>query len=69
MAVAACTGITVWGFTDAHSWLNDEHWGQLRGPLPHYPLLFDEDFRAKPMFFGMRDAFLAPPGTAALPSK
>jgi endo-1,4-beta-xylanase len=56
MAVPQCTGITVWGLTDAHSWLNDPHWGQLRGPLPHYPLPFDEEYRPKPMFHGIVEA-------------
>ncbi len=59
VAVAQCTGVTVWGFTDAHSWLNDAHWGALRGTLPHYPLPFDAEVRPKPMFFGILDAFRA----------
>ncbi len=60
VAVARCTGITVWGFTDAHTWLNDPHWGALRGPLPHDPLPFDDECRPKPMYFGMLDALAGP---------
>jgi endo-1,4-beta-xylanase len=61
VAVPRCTGITVWGFTDAHTWLNDAHWGALRGPLPHYPLPFDDDYRAKPLYYGILDALAAAP--------
>lgn len=66
MSVPQCSGITVWGLTDAHSWLNDPHWGQLRGPLPHSPLPFDEDYRPKPMFDGILGA-LSSGGAAAVP--
>jgi endo-1,4-beta-xylanase len=48
-ALPACSGVTFWGFTDRYSWLNDAHWGALRGRLPHRPLPFDADYRAKPM--------------------
>jgi endo-1,4-beta-xylanase len=61
MSVPQCTGITLWGLTDAHSWLNDPHWGQLRGPLPHDPLAFDEDDHRKPMFYGILEALSASP--------
>jgi GH35 family endo-1,4-beta-xylanase len=43
--------VTFWGFTDAHSWI-DAFFGA------DDPLLFDEEYRAKPAFFGVRDAFL-----------
>ena len=49
VALPACSGVTFWGFTDRYSWLNDAHWGALRGRLPHRPLPFDADYRAKPM--------------------
>jgi endo-1,4-beta-xylanase len=65
-SIPQCTGITIWGFTDAHSWLNDEQWGlKLRGPMPHYPLPFDQDYRPKPMFYGILDGFS---GSAAAPA-
>ena len=56
VAVPACSGITFWGVTDRYSWLNDPHWGQLRGRGPHYPLPFDADYRPKPMAAGIADA-------------
>ena len=50
VAVARCEAVTFWGFTDAHSWV-DGVFG------PDDPLLFDEQYRAKPAFFGVEDAF------------
>ena len=49
VALPACTGVTFWGLTDRYSWLNDAHWGQLRGRQPHKPLPFDADYQPKPM--------------------
>lgn len=57
VAVEACSGITFWGLTDRYSWLNSPRWGALRGQLPHYPLPFDADYRAKPMIAGILDAY------------
>ncbi|HEY2408642.1 MAG TPA: endo-1,4-beta-xylanase [Polyangiaceae bacterium] len=57
LSVERCTGITLWGFTDKHTWLNDAKWGALRGRLPHRPLPFDENYRSKPMFDGILEAF------------
>jgi GH35 family endo-1,4-beta-xylanase len=51
VAVPRCEAVTFWGFTDAHSWV-DSFFG------PDDPLLFDEQYRAKPAFFGVQDAFL-----------
>jgi GH35 family endo-1,4-beta-xylanase len=51
MAVPRCDAVTFWGFTDAHSWI-DSFFGA------DDPLLFDEQYRAKPAFFGVLDAFL-----------
>ena len=56
LALEACSGITFWGLTDRYSWLNSPRWGALRGQLPHYPLPFDADYRAKPMVAGILDA-------------
>ncbi|MES2648777.1 MAG: endo-1,4-beta-xylanase [Bacteroidota bacterium] len=39
--------VTLWGATDAHSWLND--W-PVRG-RKNYPLLFDREFKPKPAFY------------------
>ena len=51
VAVPRCEAVTFWGFTDAHSWI-DSAFGA------DDPLLFDEQYRAKPAFFGVQDAFL-----------
>ena len=47
VAVPRCEAVTLWGFTDAHSWI-DAAFG------PDDPLVFDEQYRAKPGFFGSR---------------
>lgn len=54
--VDKCTGITLWGASDADSWLCTERWARLRGRGPHYPLAFDADLDPKPMYFGILDA-------------
>jgi endo-1,4-beta-xylanase len=46
-----CHAVTFWGFTDAHSWI-DSSFGE------DAPLLFDAQYRAKPAFFGVEDAYL-----------
>jgi len=46
-----CHAVTFWGFTDAHSWI-DSFFG------PDDPLLFDEAYRPKPAYEGVRDALL-----------
>ena len=51
VAEPRCEAVTFWGFTDAHSWI-DGRFGA------DDPLLFDEQYRAKPAFFGVQDAFL-----------
>ena len=51
LTVPRCEAVTLWGFTDAHSWI-DSFFGA------DDPLVFDEQYRAKPAFFGMQDAFL-----------
>jgi endo-1,4-beta-xylanase len=62
VAVDKCSGITFWGLTDSDSWLNDAHWGQLRGKGPHYALLFNGDMQPKPVVSGVLEALeKAPP--------
>ena len=51
VAEPACESVTFWGFTDAHTWV-DEFFG------PDDPLLFDERYYAKPAFYGVQDAYL-----------
>jgi GH35 family endo-1,4-beta-xylanase len=53
MAVARCHAVTLWGFTDKYSWI-DSFFG------PDDPLIFDELYRKKPAYYGMREALLAP---------
>jgi endo-1,4-beta-xylanase len=52
LSVPACQGITFWGFSDAHSWI-DGTFGPGLIPLP-----FDEDYLPKPAYEGARDALL-----------
>lgn len=56
LAVPACKAITFWGLADPQSWLATPRWGQLRGRGPHLPLLFDADYRRKPVFDGVAAA-------------
>jgi len=49
VAEPRCDGITFWGFTDAHSWI-DAQFGA------DDPLLFDEQYAAKPAYYGVLDA-------------
>jgi GH35 family endo-1,4-beta-xylanase len=49
VAEPQCDGVTFWGFTDAHSWI-DAQFGA------DDPLLFDEQYAAKPAYYGVLDA-------------
>jgi GH35 family endo-1,4-beta-xylanase len=49
VAEPRCDGVTFWGFTDAHSWI-DAQFGA------DDPLLFDEQYAAKPAYYGVFDA-------------
>ena len=46
LAVTLCSGITMWGIDDAHTWLDSF----LAITAPNRPLLFDEMLRAKPAY-------------------
>jgi endo-1,4-beta-xylanase len=52
VAQPACKAITVWGLTDKYSWLNRSSCEAPR------PLLFDDNYLAKPAYTGVLDAFL-----------
>lgn len=56
MAVPQCVAITFWGLIDHDSWLEDPHWGALRGRLPHHALLFNNAYEPKPIVLGVLDA-------------
>lgn len=53
LAVAACGEITLWGFTDAHTWV-DGFVGTESNPL-----LFDEEYRPKPAYQAVRETLAA----------
>lgn len=54
LAVTLCSGITVWGVDDAHTWLDSF----LSITAPNRPLLFDEELQAKPAYDSVVDALL-----------
>ena len=49
----ACKGITFWGFTDAHSWMD----GSWMFPKPNEPYFYDKDMNPKPIIKALYDAF------------
>ena len=49
VAESRCDGVTFWGFTDAHSWI-DAQFGA------DDPLLFDDQYAVKPAYYGVLDA-------------
>ena len=49
VAEPRCDAVTFWGFTDAHSWI-DAQFGA------DDPLLFDDQYGAKPAYYGVLDA-------------
>ncbi len=52
LRVIGCDGVTTWGITDAHTWIDGTF-----GP-GYVPLLLDEDYGRKPAYYGVRDALL-----------
>jgi endo-1,4-beta-xylanase len=50
LSIAACRRITLWGFTDRYTWIDD-----FFGP-GHDPLPLGEEYERKPAYFGLRDA-------------
>ncbi len=51
------TSVTIWGITDGSTWLNNDdqqYW--LNNIKPQYPLLFDDNYYAKPAFYGVLEA-------------
>ncbi len=51
MRVPDCEGVTTWGFTDKHSWIDSTF-------APDDPLQYDESYERKPAYYGMVDGFL-----------
>jgi GH35 family endo-1,4-beta-xylanase len=47
----ACTGIYLWGFTDRHTWVTHFYYDD-------EPLIFNEDYEAKPAYESLKEALL-----------
>ncbi|WP_431915010.1 endo-1,4-beta-xylanase [Nonomuraea jabiensis] len=50
LAVTACAGVTIWGFTDKYSWVPDTFSGQGAA------LIYDESYQQKPSYTAVHDA-------------
>lgn len=51
------TSVTIWGITDGSTWLNnDDQQPYLNNIKPQYPLLFTDNYYAKPAFYGVLEA-------------
>ncbi|TDC10363.1 beta-1 4-xylanase [Nonomuraea longispora] len=50
LAVTACAGVTIWGFTDKYSWVPDTFQGEGAA------LIYDENYRTKPAYNAVHDA-------------
>jgi endo-1,4-beta-xylanase len=52
------TGMTIWGVVDKHSWLQTSNsaGGGASGNSRQYPLLFDNNYKAKNAFYAIADA-------------
>ncbi|BCJ73377.1 hypothetical protein CS0771_29210 [Catellatospora sp. IY07-71] len=57
LAVPACSGITIWGFTDKYSWVPDTF------PSEGAALIYDENYQAKPAYTAVNTAFGGTPTT------
>ncbi|WP_327104632.1 endo-1,4-beta-xylanase [Nonomuraea glycinis] len=53
LAVTACAGVTIWGFTDKHSWVPDTFSGEGAA------LIYDENYQQKPAYTAVHDALAA----------
>ncbi|MEV4418148.1 endo-1,4-beta-xylanase, partial [Catellatospora sp. NPDC049609] len=49
-AVTACAGVTIWGFTDKHSWVPDTF------PSEGAALIYDENYQQKPAYTAVHNA-------------
>ncbi|MGW0503778.1 endo-1,4-beta-xylanase [Micromonospora sp. NPDC003241] len=63
LALSACVSFTVWGFTDARSWIPGYHRGYGAA------CLFDEDLRPKPAYSALADELGRLTGPTAAPAE
>nr|WP_269085623.1 cellulose binding domain-containing protein [Nonomuraea pusilla] len=61
LAVTACAGVTLWGFTDKYSWVPDTFPGQGAA------LVYDEAYQKKPSYAAVHDAPAGGGGTDTTP--
>ena len=50
------TSVTIWGITDGSTWLNTDSQQPWLNNVYQYPLLFDDNYYAKPAFYGVLEA-------------
>lgn len=62
LAVTACAGITIWGFTDRHSWVPDTF------PSEGAALIYDENYQPKPAYTAVNNALGGTPGDSTPPT-
>ncbi|GIH91225.1 endo-1,4-beta-xylanase [Planobispora siamensis] len=69
LAVSRCSGVTIWGFTDRHSWVPDTFPGEGAA------LIYDENYGKKPSYTAVHDALAGgapddttPPSTPGRPA-
>jgi endo-1,4-beta-xylanase len=53
LSLPTCTGVTTWGLSDAHTWLE---WFQNPDKVQRAPLLFDSTYAPKPAYSALHDA-------------
>ncbi|WP_114853248.1 endo-1,4-beta-xylanase [Brachybacterium sp. YJGR34] len=53
LSVPGCESLTMWGFTDAHSWISHQFPGEGAATL------LDAEYTRKPAYFAVRDALVA----------
>ena len=50
------SSVTIWGLIDGSTWLNTDSQQPWLNNVYQYPLLFDDDYYAKPAFYGVLEA-------------
>jgi endo-1,4-beta-xylanase len=53
----AVTVVQTWGITDRYSWMNEMPQPNREDRMMSRPLLFDDQYRAKPAFYAVRNSF------------